>query len=238
MAFRAVLSLLGLFLMTVTFSAWAQDLVVVGGGTPNLQPGQIIKSDAPLDIPAGSTVILVSESGKTVTLVGPYIGPVGIGGEGGGSTDLVASLSGLLSASRKGTSSLGVMRSGVPPPPPTDPWVMDIGQSGDHCVAATGPVTLWRAKNAKARVLSLKNLGDKSKSVTNWPAGASILKWPSDMALVDGARYLLRLKGSSAARMLNVHLVPGDLPSTAHKAAWMADKGCKKQAKRLLASIR
>lgn len=238
MVFRAVLSLFGLFLMAVTFSAWAQDLVVVGGGAPNLQLGQIVKSDTPLVIPAGSTVTLVSESGKTVTLKGPHEGSAGIGNEGGGSVSLVSSLSSLLSASGMKTSSLGVMRSGAPPPPPADPWVIDIGQSGDHCVAANGPVRLWRAKNAKKRILSLKNLRDKSKSVIDWPAGTSTLNWPSDVALIDGARYLLRLKGSRAVRKFNVYLVPGDLPTTAHKAAWLADKGCKKQAKRLLARIR
>ena len=238
MLFRTVLSLLSLFLMMLTFSASAGDLVVIGGGTPDLQPGQIVNSNTPLTIPAGSTVILVSESGKTLTLKGPHTGPVGIDNEGQGNAGLISSLSSLLAGSGKETSSLGVMRALAPPPLPTDPWVIDIGQSGDHCVAANGPARLWRGRNAKAWVISLKNLADKSKSVTDWPAGTSTLNWPSDVALVDDARYLLRLKGSRATKKFTMHLVPGDLPTTTHKVAWMAEKGCKTQAKLLLASLR
>lgn len=238
MTLRAAFFLSGLSLIAVTFSAWAQDLVVISGGTSELQPGQIVKSDAPLNIPAGSTVTLVSESGKTVILKGPHAGPAGIGAKGGGDASLISSLSSLLSASGKETTSLGSMRAAGPTPRPADPWVIDVGQSGDHCLPATGPHTLWRGKARKASIVSLKNLGDKSKSKSNWPAGASTLTLPSDVTLKDGALYLLRFKGSRVMRKFKVHLVPGDLPSTAHKVAWMVDKGCKKQAMRLLASIK
>ena len=238
MLFRAVLSLLSLFLMTVAFSASAGDLVVISGGTPDLQPGQIVNSNTPLTIPAGSTITLVSGSGKTLTLKGPHTGTISLDQEGAGSASLISSLSSLLAGPGKETSSLGVMRALAPPPLPTDPWVIDIGQSGDHCVAANGPARLWRGKNAKAWVVSLKNLTDKSKSSTKWPAGTRTLNWPSEVALVDGARYLLRKKGSRATKKFTMHLVPGDLPTTVHKVAWMAEKGCKAQAKLLLARIR
>lgn len=238
MVLRAVLFLSGLFLLAVPVSAWAQNLVVVSGGTPNLRPGQIVKSDAPLDIPAGSTVTLVSESGKTVILKGPHSGLAGIDVKGGGDASLVASLSSLLSASGKETSSLGSMRAAGTPPRPTNPWVIDVGKSGDHCAPASGPQTLWRGKSTKASTVSLKNLGDKSKSKTNWPAGTSTLVLPSDVALKDGAQYLVRVKGIKRSSKVKLHLVPGDLPTTAHKVAWMVDKGCKKQAMRLLASIK
>ena len=132
---------------------------------------------------------------------------------------------------------MGTMR-GVQPPPPPDPWVVDIGRSGDHCVPAKGPVRLWRAKKDKARILSLKNLGDKSKSVTDWPAGSSALAWPAEVTLGNGARYLLRLKGSRARRKFNLHLVPAGLPTDAHRAAWMAKKGCETQEMRLLSRLR
>ena len=132
---------------------------------------------------------------------------------------------------------MGTMR-GVPPPPPPDPWVVDIARSGDHCVPAKGTVRLWRAKKDKARILSLKNLGDKSKSVTDWPAGSSALAWPAEVTLGNGARYLLRLKGSRARRKFNLHLVPAGLPTDAHRAAWMAKKGCETQAMRLLSRLR
>ena len=83
-----------------------------------------------------------------------------------------------------------------------------------------------------------KNLGDKTKAKVAWPTGVSTLIWPSKVTLSDGVQYLARLKNSRTARRLIVHLVPGDLPSDAHRVAWMADKGCQKQAKRLLTRLR
>ena len=77
---------------------------------------------------------------------------------------------------------------------------------------------LWREKTVKARILTLKNFTDKSKSKAEWQAGSTTLKWPSKVNLPDGARYLLRMKGSRAARKIKLHLVPGDLPSDAHRA--------------------
>ncbi len=238
MVLRTVLFLLSLSLIAVTSKAWAQDLVVVSAGTSKLQLGQIVKSDAPLDIPAGSTVTLVSESGKTVTLKGPHTGPAGVSSKGRGDARLISSLSSLLSASGKETSSLGSMRAAGPPARPANPWVIDTGQSGDKCASATGPITLWRGKSKKSTIVSLRNLDDKSKTKTDWPAGASTLILPSDVTIVDGAHYLLRFKGTRIVRKLKVHLVPGDLPSTPHKVAWMVEKGCKKQAMLLLTSIR
>lgn len=235
---RIFLTVLGVILFALSSAAWAQDLVIVNSTAPSLKPGQMVESDSPIEVPAGASVTLVSESGKILTLKGPRSGPPGMGGGGGGDANLLSSLSGLLSASGKETASLGTMRAVAPPMPPDDPWVINIGRSGDHCVPKGGPVTLWRAKSAKAVSLSLKSLTDRSKSKAAWPAGASSLQWPAGMTIADGAKYLARLKGSRTASKLVLHLVPGDLPSDAHRAAWMAGKGCVKQARRLLARMR
>ena len=235
---RVFFTVLGVILFTLSFASRAQDLVVVSSTAPSVTPGQIIKADASLDVPAGASVTLVSESGKILTLTGPHSGPPGMDGGGGGDANLLSSLSSLLSASGKETASLGTMRAVSPPKPPGDPWVINIGRSGDHCVAEGGPAMLWRAKSAKAVSLSLKNLTDRSRSKADWPAGAATLKWPPGVTMAEGAKYLVRIKGSRTASKLVLHLVPGDLPTDAHRAAWMAGKGCVKQAKRLIARLR
>ena len=235
---RVFLTVFAVILFTLSSASWALDLVVVNSTVPSLKPGQMVTSDAPIDVPAGASVTLVSESGKILTLNGPHSGPPGMDGGGGGDANLLSSLSGLLSASGKETASLGTMRAVSPPLPPDDPWVINIGRSGDHCVPKGGPATLWRAKSAKVASLSLKNLTDKSKSKADWPAGASSLHWPAAMIIADGAMYLARIKGSRTASKLVLHLVPGNLPTDAHRAAWMAGMGCVKQAIQLLARLR
>ncbi len=240
MTIRWISSFIGILLMTAAFTAQAQQLVVIASGAPSLKPGQVVKSGTAIEIPAGTSVTLVSETGKTVILKGPFSGPAkagGLGGGKGGGDKLIASLSGLLSGSGKETGSLGTMRAVAPPKPPSDAWVINTGKSGDFCVQAKGPVMLWRDKAAKARILTLKNLTDKSRAKANWPAGSATLEWPSTVNLTDGARYLLRMKGSRAARKFKLHLVPGGLASEAHRAVWMARNGCEKQAMRLLAGL-
>ncbi|HEX9701413.1 MAG TPA: hypothetical protein VGA19_01080 [Rhodospirillales bacterium] len=234
-----VLSLVvGMALAAIALPASAADLVVVASSAPDLAPGTVVKSEAVLKVPAGASVTLISGTGKTVTLKGPHAGPPGVGGDGAGSPDLIASLSGLLAGSGKETAALGTMRALAPPAPPTDPWVIDVGQSGDHCVAATGPATLWRGSSSHARLVSIIDLKDNSQLDVDWPAGAATLAWPSKVPLADGGRYLVRMKGSATAAKLTVHRLPAQLPTDAHRAAWMADKGCRPQARRLLAAIR
>lgn len=225
-----------LSLMTLAFSAMAADVVVIGSNAPLIKPGQFVTADALLEIPVGARVTLVSESGKTVTLKGPHSGPAGITDESGKGQSLLKSLSGLFGGTGKEIGSF-VMREDITQPP-SDPWVVDVGRPGNHCVPASGKVKLWRATSTKPTTLSLKNLADKSNSDTSWPAKTNTLDWPSQVTLDGGTEYLAQLQGSRNPKVFVVHLVPADLPSDAHRAVWMAEKGCVAQAKRLLARLR
>jgi hypothetical protein len=197
----------------------------------------MVKSGAALDVPAGANVTLVSQSGKTIVLKGPFSGVPGGGGGGGGDTSLVSSLAKLLSASGSKSAALGTMRSGVARAP-GDPWAVDIGRSGQHCVPAGGPVTLWRGDAAKAASIRIKNMTAGAKAEVAWPAGAKTLDWPAQATVADGNTYLVRIKGKKTASKITLHLVPAELPSAPHKAVWMAENGCVKQAKHLLAELK
>jgi len=232
---RIVLSaFLGLLLMTV--HAAAQDLVVIASSASGIKAGQMVKSGAALDVPAGADVTLVSQSGKTIMLKGPFSGVPGGGAGGGGDKSLVSSLSKLLSASDGKSAALGTMRAGVPKEP-SSPWAVEVGRSGTHCVPADGPVILWRGDAAKASSIRIKNMTAGAKAEIAWPAGAKTLAWPAEATVADGNTYLLRLKDNKTASKVTLHLVPAELPSAPHKAVWMAEKGCDKQAMHLLAEL-
>lgn len=225
------------FMAVAALPAGAANLVVVASSAPGLAPGQIVHSGDPLEVPNGARVTLISETGNTVTLTGPHSGPAEIAAGPGGNDGLLVSLSGLLSGPNRETASLGTMRAAAPPPSPTDPWVIDTGAWGHHCVPARDPVVLWRGKAGKPGTLILKNLSDRSRSVTPWPAGARTLAWPSKTTLGEGDKYLVRMKGGRVSAKLVLHRVPEGLPTDAHRAAWMADKGCLRQARRLLSHL-
>ena len=84
----------------------------------------------------------------------------------------------------------------------------------------------------------MRNLTDKSNKTVPWPAGKKSIDWPSGMALSDGGTYLIRMKGSMKARRIEIYLVPAGLPSAAHRAAWMAERGCATQARAVLAGLK
>jgi len=229
-----------LALLWMAEAAFAGQLVVIDSSAPGLTPGAILDDSKPIELAAGTTVTLVSESGKVTNLKGPFSGlpgPAGKsagGGSGGGS--LTASLAKLVGG-QSATSKLGVMRSNKAQVP-SDPWALNVERTGNHCARSGSAPELWRSKAVKAITLTLKLLPKGARSSTGWPAGAERIGWPGEVALKDGGKYMARMSGKTSAARLVIHLVPADLPTDAHRAVWMAGKGCIGQARALLAGLR
>ena len=237
MAIRMFAPVLAIFLVWVAIPAVAGELVIVASSAPDLKPGQIIKTDAVIQVPSGTSITIVSQTGKLLTLKGPYTGPPGPRGQGGGDKNLISSLSNLLLRLGEETS-IGGSRAGRGLTAPSEPWAISVHRSGHFCYQAAASAKLWRAKTVRNWNFSLKNMVDKTKLVTNWPAGSETLDWPSKVTLGDGVTYMARRETPKFERRLVLHRVPPDLPTDVHKAAWMAEKGCLDQAKRLLARLR
>ncbi len=237
---RLVISALFIVFFSITgIEMAAAEMVVIASSAPDVAGGQLLKDGETLEVPTGASVTLVSAAGAALTIDGPYSGVPGSdsGGGSGGDNALVSSLSGLLSAGDKKATSLGVMRSGVSKDP-DDPWTVNIGRSGKQCVRAGVSAVLWRSDSKKATVLKIKNSATKKRSETGWPAGADTLTWPDGSTVNDGESFVIRTEGSRAAKKVTLFVVPADLPSVAHEAVWMAQKGCSMQAKLLLKSIK
>ena len=97
---------------------------------------------------------------------------------------------------------------------------------------------MWRPNTSRASVVSIVDPRDNRKIDVDWPAGAATIAWPEQVPFADGGRYLMRMKGRTTVTKVIAHRVLTDMPSDAHRAAWMADNGCRPQARRLLAGIR
>ncbi len=220
--------------------AGAGDLVVVASDAPILQEGQIINGEAPLVVPAGASVTLIAEDGTAVTIKGPFNrAPAPEGGDTSGDRTLLKALAGLFGlGSGEISTSIGAVRGAGPARMPPNPWFIDIGRSGHQCVLTGGLATLWRADTRKAIIVALRHARTGAKASTDWPSGAATMDWPTGIALEDGASYMARVQEFLGARKLILHLVPGDLPTDAHRVAWMAERGCTEQAKLLLAQVR
>jgi hypothetical protein len=230
------------FLLIVN-TATARDLIVIFSTAPDLQPGQVVKSEAAIDVPDGTQITLIDETGTKLVISGPYNGFLAVAsaaGAAGASGDgkLLASLTNLLAGAGKETNAMGAIRSAGMAKNLVDPRFINVSRTGHHCVPVEGPVTLWRAKRTKNTRLTLLAFSDQSKKSISWVRGAETVKWPADFALADRAKFAARFKDSMKASLMTIHLVPADLPTIAHRVAWMAERGCSDQAKGLFASLK
>ncbi len=208
------------FLAGAVSSAFAADIMVVASNAPSLAAGQTVDSAAALDLAAGQRVTFIAGGGKSLTRNGPY---KGVAWEGAPPADkaFLQSLGKLAAGQGKGGTTLGAVR-GATKGEPEDPWALDVGRAGDHCVAAGAPVVLWRPSSERAGTLSLSGMKDEGKASVDWPAGAATTPWPQEV--------------KPTAKRLVVRVVPGNLASDAHRAIWMGDAGCTAQARLLLAA--
>lgn len=215
--------------------AIAGQLVVLESTAPGFKVGQVIDSAKKLSLPAGTRLSVIGGDGTVRALKGPFSGAPG-GSGGMADTSLVASLAKLIEDQGSESVSLGVTRAIDSTRPPV--WGVDALRTGDHCVLAGSPSILWRHKSRKPAKLTIRNLADKSKVTVPWPAGASQVPWPTAMPLHDQGDYLLKVSTKLSAARLTLHVVPAGLPSDAHRAVWVAERGCRGQARALLAGLR
>ncbi|MEM7268371.1 MAG: hypothetical protein AAF401_03855 [Pseudomonadota bacterium] len=64
--------------MTLLLAEGARsDIVVLESTVASIEPGSIIAEEATLELPAGASLMLISEQGETRIVTGPYSGPAG-----------------------------------------------------------------------------------------------------------------------------------------------------------------
>ena len=226
--------------------AFAGQLIVIDSTAPELVPGQVVDGSKVFGVAAGARVTLIAEDGQVTTLKGPFTGRPGAGPGAPGGSGLMGSLSRLVGGPSAVSGALAVMR-GSRGADPADAWAVNLVRSVNVCVRAGATPVLRRKKSRMARTLTVKVLPDGAEKSVEWPAGSDRIGWPEGLALTDGGRYLARvssrkslagMSGRTTETTLVAHLVPGGLPSDAHRAAWMADNGCIGQARALLAGLR
>lgn len=215
-------------------AADAAELLILGSTESNLPEGGLIDSAATLSIAAGAKLTLVDESGRKITLKGPFTGVPAAAeppAEDGFGSRMLMALSRLIVGPAPDPSQVGAIRGAGAAS--SELWQINVSMTGDHCLRADMPPTLWRPRANDAATLSIKRPG-QGWVRTEWSAGQASLGWPGGVALVDDATYLVRLGSGIAVNRVVVHILPADLPTDFHRVAWMTEKGCLRQARSLL----
>ncbi len=223
-------------LLAATFSAArASELVVIASTDSDIGVGTVLDGSRTIQLAEGNSVTLVSSDGRTLRLQGPYSGmpdpAPDTGGAGG--TNLLDALSDIVKPAETDVSTAGIMRSSLYAP--REPWVIDSGQSGAHCVLPGRPALLWRPIAVGAASAALK--ADGSQAGVTWQDGSYTAPWPAELPLADGTTYQLDFAVSGKTQRLSIHQVPGDLDSDVSRAVWMHEMGCTAQAKALLGTL-
>jgi len=219
-------------------SSQAGDLVVIVSSDPTFEVGIVMDGSRPISVAANASMVLVSSDGRTIRLSGPYNGAPDTSGSSSDSR-LVDSLSRLITKKASSPTTLAVFRAGIKQAPAGRPdiWGIDIARAGRYCLRRDRPAVLWWAAARPGAAVTFSNTGDSSRSVRiSWARGKRHLAWPKELTLSDGATYVARFWAEDSGEQLVTVLMP-DLGTDAHRAVWMAEHGCTRQALRVLDTI-
>lgn len=221
-------------LLGLSTAAEAGQLVVVEARGIGLSPGSQIDDSKPLLLKQGQHVTLISQSGATISLDGPYDKPPSAGQSGGMS--LGTKLAALTTESGERTGEVGTTRGAAPASQLPDPWLIDASQSGTACLRQGTTPVFWRSEMSKTSTLAVMPDDRSWKVLTEWPAGADRLAVETNIPMHAGATYFVSLDGQESA--VAIATVPSALANDAQRAAWMADKGCEAQAEALARTLK
>ena len=216
----------------ISSAARAGELVVIATTGSEIGLGSVLDGSKRIQLAAGAAVTLISADGRTLKFTGPYSGAPDAAPDTG-RTDLLDALSDIVKPAEPDVSTAGIMRASIYAP--KEPWVIDSGQPGAHCVLPGRPVPLWRPIAIGTASASLK--AAEGQATVTWEDGSYTAPWPADLPLADGASYELEFTVSGKTRRLSIHQIPGELDDDLARALWMHDRGCTPQAKALLAEL-
>ena len=225
---RISILMLAAAVVLMTGAAEAGNLTVVEARGIGLTPGSAVDSAKPLILKQGQHVTLISATGATLSIDGPYNQPPSAGGSG---KSLGATLAALGTERNARTGEAGVTRGAAPNTLP-EAWLVDVTRSGNVCIQENVEPVFWRPDAKTATSLIVMPVDRSWKSRADWPVGLDRMKVTTDVPVHGGAAYVVNYAGTEYALAMNT--VPASLDNDQIRAAWMVQKGCEAQAEALL----
>jgi hypothetical protein len=213
-------------------TANAAQMVVAEARGIGLKPGAMLDSSKPLVLKEGQHITLISSSGATLKLDGPYSA---VPDSDKGGTGIGAKLAALTTQNSVRLGEVGTTRTGEAKDALPSPWLLNVSHPGAVCLREGTTPVLWR-RSAKATAATAIMPADRSwRLELNWPAGSDSLRVTSDVS-IHGGTYFVNLGGSETA--VRIQSVPAVLETDAMRAAWMVERGCSEQAEAVLRASR
>jgi hypothetical protein len=227
--------ILGLALSAALFvgAAHAAQYVVVESRGVAMKPGTILDPSKPLSLKQGQHVTLISDSGVTLKLDGPFDRAPSV--ESGKGVDLASTLKGLVTERQARLTEVGTTRGKATVKLP-DPWLLDSSHGGNACVLEGQAPVFWRPDDSSAIQFAIMPADRSWKAEATWPAGVDRLAVATPVVVHGDAAYFVAYNGTEQA--ITIDTIPAALPNDKMRAAWMAEKGCEAQAEALLRKAR
>jgi hypothetical protein len=232
-----------LALVLAASPAWAAKLLVLQSNTATLfHKSQMLDGRQKISLPDGAVIVLMDETGRTVTIKGPYTGAPGGADRENGPTFLQR-LSAMIQ-SPEGSAEhpvLGATRAFETLPAPPDLWAIDVTNGGSMCTRApsrlsTGGMALWRPAPRPAAMLTITGPDGASAQVA-WAAGEAMVSWPPSIRTADSGAYKAQLDPGPAPQSFVLHVAPGPFSGETALLEWLSSSNCVAQARAMLVDM-
>jgi hypothetical protein len=214
-------------------TAKAADFIVIDARRVALRVGQTVDSTKPLTLKEGQQITLISPTGATIKLDGPY--DKAPDAEQSRGVPVANTLALLVSQRQARVGEVGTTR-GLAPNALPDPWVLDASRTGTVCLREGTVAVLWRPSTTQDAELAVAPADRSWKAEAHWVAGSDRITIQPPAVIRAGATYVVTLNGVQTA--MKVENVPAVLSNDSMRAAWLAGKGCEAQAQAILPSGR
>jgi hypothetical protein len=223
--------------MGIAGRAAADQAIVVAATAPGLTIGQVIEDGAAIRMLEGANALFLFSSGRTVTVKGPYEGPLD---RLSGGKEPQNRLTGLFGAERFAQNELGAARNVGPPKGRSaadELPAIDVSIPGVWCVRAGHTPHIQRPADPAFDPAVLKPAAGKPATIS-WDAATTTTTqpWPATLPLNDGTEFQVLSRDQSHGHALVMRVVEnGEDPGLL--AVALVHAGCRRQAETVLASI-
>jgi hypothetical protein len=218
--------------------AGAAEHVVLESNAADYEAGRTLDAATPISLADGEFLVLATEDGRLLRVVGPHSGPPA--GDPPSESSVRRALAQLLGARPAEPAALAGVRAGPAeqdsvPDTRSDPWALHAARSGDQCVLRGEPVRLWRDEVGEGAIAEITDLTSRKSAQVRWTADRREAAWPFEAPPADEWIYLVRSASDLRSVAIRVHALA---PEVANKglatAVWLASRGCVDQARLVL----
>lgn len=207
------------------------QIYVLESTAPNVKAGSAFAMDDRVTVPAGASVRVVTPSGKTQTIKGPYSGKAADLTTGEKANDgVIAWIKNLVQTGGSNEKTPGATRSMRTAEAPTSfSWTaVPTATDSTFCVEKGAKLQLRRASPGAADRITVVDLTTTARADVEFAADSTTTPWPAGVTPRDDGAYTLLAPENRPRRQVTLRVL-SQLPGDDDILAALAERECKYQ---------